>query len=113
MSDRFLRIKQVCGKVGWCRGTLYRELKAGRFPQPRQLGFRAVGFLESEVDTWMRGRPIADPKNQPVSEVAGRRRAAKQALELAEDKAGAFALDDAGLKRPLEAYRDFRMQENF
>jgi prophage regulatory protein len=82
MSDRFLRVKQVCGKVGWSRGTLYAEVKAGRFPQPRQLGVRAIAFLESEVDEFIRSRPIADPKIHAighVNNIAKRRKSLRDA----------------------------------
>jgi prophage regulatory protein len=111
MSERFLRIKQVCSLLGYSRTTLYTAIKAGRFVQPRQLGPRAVGFLESEVNEWIRSRPVADPSIHNIGIVSKRSKAARDA-QFAEEKVPC-ALSDAGLKRPLEAYRDFRMQENF
>ena len=32
------------------------RLDEGRFPQPVSLGARAVGWIEAEVDEWMRER---------------------------------------------------------
>jgi prophage regulatory protein len=35
------------------RTYLYQEIKAGRFPKPINLGAKAVGWIESEVDAWI------------------------------------------------------------
>ena len=32
------------------------RLNQGRFPRPVALGVRAVGWIEAEVDEWIRGR---------------------------------------------------------
>ena len=56
---RFLRLPEVLARTGLSRSTIYVRLEQGRFPQPVSLGARAVGWIESEVDEWMRERIAA------------------------------------------------------
>jgi prophage regulatory protein len=51
-----LRRKQVESRVGLSRSTIYDGIKAGTFPKPIQLGPRSVGWLESEISTWLEQR---------------------------------------------------------
>ena len=53
---RFLRLPEVLERTGLSRSTIYVRLEQGRFPTPVSLGARAVGWIESEVDEWMRQR---------------------------------------------------------
>ena len=53
MAQAFLRRKQVEARTGLSRSTIYLRLKEGSFPKPVNLGARAVGWLESEVDEWI------------------------------------------------------------
>ena len=53
---RFLRLPEVLERTGLSRSTIYVRLDQGRFPQPVSLGARAVGWIETEVDEWMRER---------------------------------------------------------
>lgn len=48
-----LRRKQVEARTGLGRSSIYDYIKAGRFPAPVRIGDRAVGWLESEVDSWL------------------------------------------------------------
>ena len=43
-------------RTGLSRSTIYVRLDEGRFPRPVSLGARAVGWIEAEVDEWMRER---------------------------------------------------------
>jgi prophage regulatory protein len=79
MSERILRFKATCVKVGYSRTALYEALKDGRFVKPRQLGPRAIGFLESEVDQWLLSRPVADPRVHHIGHIAKRRKAQRDA----------------------------------
>ena len=54
MSTTILRLPQVKGRVGLSRSSIYLAVSQGRFPQPVRLGDRAVGWLESEVEAWLR-----------------------------------------------------------
>ena len=53
---RFLRLPEVLKRTGLSRSTIYVRLAAGCFPQPVSLGGRAVGWIEAEVDEWVRER---------------------------------------------------------
>ena len=55
-QPRFLRLPEVLARTGLSRSTIYVRLDQGRFPQPVSLGARAVGWIEAEVDEWIRER---------------------------------------------------------
>ena len=56
---RIIRFHQVQARTGLSRSTIYRRLAEGSFPRPVQLGARAVGWIEEEVDEWIRQRIVA------------------------------------------------------
>ena len=56
---RFLRLPEVMARTGLSRSTIYVRLEQGCFPRPVSLGARAVGWIESEVDEWIRERIAA------------------------------------------------------
>ena len=51
-----LRLKQVCARTALCRAMIYPLVALGDFPDRIQLGCRAVGWLQSDVETWLRTR---------------------------------------------------------
>ena len=53
---RFLRLPEVLARNGLSRSTICVRLDQGRFPRPVSLGARAAGWIESEVEEWMRER---------------------------------------------------------
>ncbi len=53
---RFLRLPEVQRRTGLSRSTIYVRLDQGLFPRPVSLGARAVGWLEAEVEEWIRER---------------------------------------------------------
>ena len=53
---RLIRLKEVQHRVGVGRSTVYRWMADGSFPKPVQLGKRSVGWIEHEIDNWMRSR---------------------------------------------------------
>ena len=54
MGDRFLRLKEVIHITGLSRSTIYAEISKGDFPKQIQLtGSRSVGWLESEITSWV------------------------------------------------------------
>ena len=55
-QERFLRLPEVLARTGLSRSTIYVQLDHGRFPRPVSLGRRAVGWIEAEVDEWIRER---------------------------------------------------------
>ncbi|MEP7328159.1 MAG: AlpA family transcriptional regulator [Betaproteobacteria bacterium] len=55
-APTIIRRRRVEGKVSLSRSTIYERIAAGTFPAPVKLGARAVGWIESEVDDWIRER---------------------------------------------------------
>jgi prophage regulatory protein len=56
--ERLIRQPELLRLTGLSKRTIARLEDAGRFPNRRQLGLRAVGWAESAVTAW-----IADPAN--------------------------------------------------
>ena len=54
-----LRLPETIARVGLGRSAIYEAIKAGTFPRPIKLGERAVGFIEDEVEEWLKSRPRA------------------------------------------------------
>ncbi|BBP45868.1 hypothetical protein THMIRHAS_12410 [Thiosulfatimonas sediminis] len=50
---KIMRLKEVIEVTGLSRTTIYRKVKAGEFPQRKQLSARSVGWLESDVTAWI------------------------------------------------------------
>ena len=53
---RILRLPEVMARTGLSRTTIYEWRVAGRFPQAVPLGTRNVGWIESELEAWIRER---------------------------------------------------------
>ena len=53
---RMLRLPMVLARTGLSKSTLYGLMGEGSFPKPVRLGARAVGWVEAEVNDWIRGR---------------------------------------------------------
>jgi len=56
MADKVLRKPAVEQMTGLDQVTLWRRERSGDFPRRIQLGTRAVGWLESEVQAWLQKR---------------------------------------------------------
>lgn len=56
MSNSILRLPQVKIRVGLSRSSIYLAISQGNFPRPVNLGARAVGWLESEIEAWLSQR---------------------------------------------------------
>jgi prophage regulatory protein len=59
---RILRRKQVEARIGLSRSSIYDAVNAGTFPKPINLGRQSVGWIEAEVDQWLRDRIAASRK---------------------------------------------------
>lgn len=53
MPQAVLRLPTVKARVGLSRSSIYARVKEGSFPPPVNLGARAVGWLESEINDWL------------------------------------------------------------
>ncbi|KIF46299.1 transcriptional regulator [Vibrio owensii 47666-1] len=51
---RFLKLKEVMAKTALSRSAIYRKMNEDAFPKSVNLGDRAVAWVESEVDDWMK-----------------------------------------------------------
>ena len=54
---RILRMPDVINRTGLSRSTIYAFSRAGQFPGQVSLGCRAVGWVEDDVEEWLRSRP--------------------------------------------------------
>lgn len=48
-----IRRKQVEARTGLSRSTIYKQMAEGTFPEPVNIGPRAVGWIESEITDWL------------------------------------------------------------
>lgn len=78
--SRVLRLKHVQGRVGLGRSTIYDRMNPksprydGTFPKPIKLGITAIGWIEAEVDAWIKSRITAGGRSAsdiPVPEGRG------------------------------------------
>lgn len=53
---RILPRREVCIKVRLQRSAIYQRMAEGTFPKPVKLGPKAVGWVEEEIDAWIRAR---------------------------------------------------------
>lgn len=67
MTHTILRLPGVKARTGLSRSTIYLRVSEGNFPRPVQLGGRAVGWVEAEIDEWLvhQIENRHDPKSEP------------------------------------------------
>lgn len=53
MAYAILRLPAVRTRTGLSRSSIYMRVKQGVFPAPIQLGPRAVGWVEAEIEAWL------------------------------------------------------------
>lgn len=53
---RIIRLKEVIKSTGLARSTVYKYIAEGAFPKSVSLGDRCVGWVEEEVQAWIRAR---------------------------------------------------------
>ena len=54
---RIIRNKEVSERTGKSRVQRWRDVRAGKFPAPIQLGPNSIGWYEHEVERWLESRP--------------------------------------------------------
>ena len=59
MKTNILRLPAVKKKTGQSRSTIYEKVKHKEFPAPVKIGERAVGWVEAEVEAWVKDRITA------------------------------------------------------
>lgn len=53
MTSSILRLPAVKQKTGLGRSTIYLRMSQGTFPKQVSLGGNVVGWVESEIETWI------------------------------------------------------------
>jgi len=53
ITERVLPKSEVLRITGFAAATLWREVRAKRFPAPIPISPKRVGFLESEIQEWL------------------------------------------------------------
>lgn len=54
MTYQILRLPEVKRLTSLSRSTIYLRISLGQFPKPISLGGRAVGWLDSEIQEWLK-----------------------------------------------------------
>ena len=53
MRERLIRLKEVIETTGLSRSRIYQYINEDKFPASVSLGGRSIGFVESEIQTWI------------------------------------------------------------
>lgn len=56
VNYRIIRLPEVTNLTGISRSSIYEFIKKSQFPKQINLGARAVGWVESEVQGWIQQR---------------------------------------------------------
>ncbi len=56
MAITVLRLPIVMARTGLSRSTIYAKVANSTFPEPINLGARAVGWISDEVEAWLVAR---------------------------------------------------------
>ncbi len=67
---RALRVSEVERVTGLNRSTLWKLERRGEFPRRRKLLGGAVAWLSSEVDEWLRTRPLSQIGEKAAQELS-------------------------------------------
>lgn len=71
----FFEKSELPGITSLSLTTIEEEIRQGRFPRPRQLAPRRVGFLAREILEWAEARPVSDLPPPPNTGAKKLRRA--------------------------------------
>jgi prophage regulatory protein len=67
LGPRVLRTAEAARRIGLSKSSLWRMVKDGEFPRPRQLSAHAVGWLESEIARWLNDRQATGVKPECIT----------------------------------------------
>lgn len=63
MQQSILRLPEVKARCGLSRTAIYIGIRAGNFPAPIHIGnSRAVGWISTEIDSWISAQIRANRK---------------------------------------------------
>lgn len=61
IHPKLIRLPEVMNRTGFGKTWIYKLINAGHFPAQIKTGIRAIAFIESEVDEWIK-QAIADSR---------------------------------------------------
>ena len=62
-QDRIVRPKEASALTGRSLASMWRDEKAGLFPKRRRIGAKSVGYLMSELTSFLASRPVVTSVN--------------------------------------------------
>jgi prophage regulatory protein len=68
VTNAILRLPEVKTRTGLSRSTIYLRVSQGTFPEPIKLGDRAVGWVEAEIEEWL--RQLIEASRKPSRRIA-------------------------------------------
>ncbi|AEV24591.1 putative transcriptional regulator [Azospira oryzae PS] len=69
-NDRIIRLPDVEKAVGLKKSAIYKLIKAGEFPHQLKLGKHASGWLEADVQAWIRKKAGRESANDEQPQAA-------------------------------------------
>jgi prophage regulatory protein len=68
MAQSILRLPAVKARTGLSRSSIYLRMSQGQFPQSIPLGPRIIGWLETDIETWIvrQSKKKPQPKFTPL-----------------------------------------------
>lgn len=60
--EYLLRKNETVQQTGLSIATIYRLIKAGKFPAPVAIGTGSVRWRQSDITAWMKSLPTTDKK---------------------------------------------------
>jgi prophage regulatory protein len=67
---RYLRLREVCERVGVGTSTIYKMIAAGAFPKQVKLSVRTAAWIEGEVEAFMNARIAERDQPEPTPMVS-------------------------------------------
>jgi prophage regulatory protein len=67
MTTAILRLPAVKTRCGLSRSTIYAAIARGEFPKQISLGARSVGWVEDDIEAWLRKRIEESCKSATVN----------------------------------------------
>jgi prophage regulatory protein len=83
MKPLYLTMDTLPDVVGLSKSTIESEIRASRFPKPRQLSGRRTGWLVREIEDWAEARPVSDLPPPPNTSGGGKKRQATGGIQQA------------------------------
>ena len=56
MAKKVIRRREVEARIGLAGSTIYAMMADGKFPRPVKIGRRAVGWIEEDINNWLRNK---------------------------------------------------------